>query len=59
MRGKEAKLGEGCPEVSLSQDRMTIVFPLLWPFFPPPAKLGEGRKAKARGKLLASYPDLT
>jgi len=26
--GKGAKLGEGCPKVRLSQDRMSIPFPL-------------------------------
>jgi len=39
VRGKGPKLGEPCPKVRLSQDRMPI-FPS-----PPPAKLGEGRKA--------------
>jgi hypothetical protein len=57
---KWTKLGEHCPKVSLSKDRMPIE-PLTkqqsWvrgkrAFPPAPAKLGEGRKADVSGIVI-------
>ncbi len=42
MRGKEPKLGKGCPKVRLSQDRMPIPFLSLSLAIFPQNKLGEG-----------------
>jgi hypothetical protein len=49
--GKEI-LGEGCPKVRLSQDRMPILPPHLAYYEGKGTKLGEG-------EVLASYPNLT
>ncbi len=58
LTGKGTKLGEHCPKVSLSQDRMPIE-PLTqqqsWvrgKRASPPAKLGEGRKADVSGIVI-------
>jgi hypothetical protein len=51
VRGKGAELGEPCPKVRLSKDRMANLPPNLAYYEGEGAKLGEGRK------LLASYPD--
>ncbi len=42
MRGKGTKLGEGCPKVRLSQDRMTILSFHLAYSEGKEIKLGEG-----------------
>jgi hypothetical protein len=52
VRGKGTKLGEGCPNVRFSQDRM--------PILPPHLAYSEGKGNKlGEGEVLASYPDLT
>jgi hypothetical protein len=52
VRGERSKLGEGCPKVRLSQDRM--------PILPPQLAYYEGKGTKlVEGEVLASYPDLT
>ena len=53
MRGKGTKLGEGCPEVRLSQDRMPILSPHLAYFEGKGTKLGEGGKGLRGGKGLS------
>jgi len=42
VRGKGTKLGEGCPKVRLSQDRMPILSPSPSLAIFPQIKLGEG-----------------
>jgi len=42
--GKGAKLGEGCPKVRLSQDRMPISSPLLAYYEGKGAKLSEEKE---------------
>jgi hypothetical protein len=49
VRGKGTKLGKGCPEVRLSQDRMPILSPRLAYFEGKGTKLGGG-KGSERGK---------
>jgi hypothetical protein len=44
VRGKGAKLGEGCTKVRLSQDRMPILPPHLTSCLSPQNKLGEGER---------------
>jgi hypothetical protein len=44
VRGKGTKLGEGCPEVRLSQDWMPILPPHLTYFEGKGSKLGEGER---------------
>ncbi len=44
MRGKGTKLGEGCPKVRLSQDRMTILSFHLAYSEGKGTKLGEGER---------------
>jgi hypothetical protein len=44
VRGKGTKLGEGCPKVRLSQDRMPILPPHLAYSEGKGTKLGEGEK---------------
>ncbi len=46
MRGKGTKLGEGCPKVRLSQDRMTILSFHLDYYEGKGTKLGEGEGTK-------------
>ncbi len=43
-RGKGTKLGEGCPKVRLSQDRMPILPPHLAYFEGKGTKLSEGER---------------
>ncbi len=44
MRGKGTELGEGCPKVRLSQDRMSILFFHLAYYEGKGTKLGEGER---------------
>ncbi len=44
MRGEVTKLGEGCPKVRLSQDRMPILSPSPSLAIFPQIKLGEGER---------------
>ncbi len=44
MKGKGTKLGEGCPEVRLSQDKMPILSPSPCLFERKGTKLGEGER---------------
>ncbi len=46
MKGKGTKLGERCPKVRLSQDRMPILSPSPSLAIFPQIKLGEGEATK-------------
>jgi hypothetical protein len=48
VSGKEARLGEGCPKVRLSQDGMPILPPRLAYSEGKRTKLGEGERDYAR-----------
>jgi hypothetical protein len=48
VRGKGTKLGEGCPKVRLSQDRITILSFHLAYYEGKGTKLGEGERDYAR-----------
>ena len=59
MRGKGTKLGEGCPKVRLSQDRMTILSFRLAYSEGKGTKLGEGERDLEGERNLEGERDLT